>query len=337
MTALNQYQRLESPGIWRAAPEAQRRDVFVSIGDATLVIYDAANRALAHWSLPAVERINPGTRPAVYRPGPDAPEDLEIAEPEMIDAIETVRRTIERRRPREGRLRLVLLGVGLAAVVGLGAFWLPDALVRHAASVVPAAKRAELGERLLAQMRRVAGAPCETAQGRRALGQLHRRLSADRGGRIVVLSGGIAETAHLPGGLILVHRSLVEDHETPDVVAGYVLAEAVRAGRDPVERLLDTLGPLSALRLLATGDVPDDALALYTEALLSHRAPPVDDQTLLSRFRAASVAATPYAYARDISGETTLALIEADPAAGGGATPVLPDSAWVALQGICGE
>lgn len=60
----------------------------------------------------------------------------------------------------------------------------------------------------------------------------------------------------------------------------------------------------------------------------------VQDEALLAAFRTAQVAAAPYAYARDISGESTIALIEADP---GGAAPVLADSSWVSLQGICGE
>ena len=105
MTALNEYQRLESTGIWRASPDEQRRDVMVSVGDASLVIYDSAGRPLGHWSLPAVIRLNVGTRPALFAPGPDAPEELEINEDEMIDAIEKVRKTIEKRRPRQGRLR----------------------------------------------------------------------------------------------------------------------------------------------------------------------------------------------------------------------------------------
>ena len=50
MTALTEYQRLETSGIWRGAPDEQRRDVTVSLGDATVVIYDGAGRALAHWS-----------------------------------------------------------------------------------------------------------------------------------------------------------------------------------------------------------------------------------------------------------------------------------------------
>jgi len=335
MTALTEYQRLESPAVWRASPEDQRVDVIVSVGDATLVIYDKADRPLAHWSLPAVIRLNAGTRPALFSPGPDAPEELEVAEETMIDSIEKVRKIIERRRPRQGRLRFFLLGGALTAVLALGVFWLPENLTRHAAAVVPAAKRADLGNRILADIRRVAGRPCDTTRGRRALERLYARLLPDRPGRLVVLSGGIAQTAHLPGGLIVINRALVEDYETPDVVAGYILAEALRsAATDPVERLLQSAGPIIAIRLLTTGDIPEDILSEHAERLMIAPPAALDDDALLTSFRATQVASTPYAYARDISGESTLTLIEAD---SGSATPVLPDSDWVSLQGICGE
>jgi len=335
MTALTEFQRLESPAVWRASPEDQRRDVIVSVGDATLVIYDKADRPLAHWSLPAVIRQNAGTRPAVFAPGADAPEELEVADETMIDAIEKVRKTIERRRPREGRLRFFLLGGGLAAVLALGVFWLPDTLVHHAAAVVPEAKRADLGLRLLSNIRRVAGRPCNTSDGRIALDRLYTRLLPDRTGRLVVLSSGIPKTGHLAGGLILVNRTLLEDHEAPDVVAGYILAEALRAdSEDPIKTMLTATGPTTAIRLLTTGDIPEETLADYAAQLMIEPASEPDRDALLDRFRTAQVASTPYAFARDISGETTLALIEADP---GGAAPVLPDSDWVSLQGICGE
>lgn len=337
MTALNEYQKLECTGVWLAGPGEQRRDVFVSIGDATLMINDNADRALAHWSLPAVERLNPGERPALYAPGADAPEELELSDDTMIAAIEQVRQVIRRRRPQPGRLRLVLLAAGLCAVGALAVFWLPDALIRHAASVVPDAKRTDLGERLLADIHRVAGSACDTRNGSRALERLKTRLLPDAPGRLVVVEGGMTDAEHLPGGLILLSRALVEDHEDPAVAAGYILAESTRATlADPVERLLETAGPFAAFQLLTTGDVSDATLESYAENLLTRPRDPLDDETLLVRFAASDVPSTPYAYARDLTGESVLTLIEADPAPDGG-TPLLTDGEWVSLQGICGE
>ncbi|KMW60677.1 hypothetical protein AIOL_000841 [Candidatus Rhodobacter oscarellae] len=335
MTALNQYERLECPGVWRADAEDQRRDVYVSLGDATLVIYDGAERALAHWSLAALSCRNPGKTPALYAPGEDAREELELDSAEMIDAIERVRSAIEKRRPRHGRLRLLLAGAALSALAVFGLYWVPPALIDHAATVVPPAKRADIGDRLLAHIQRLAGRPCTTPSGTAALERLNLRLRDAERGDIVVLSSGSLISGHLPGGTILLSRTLVEDYDTPDVVSGFVIAESLRlAQSDPIKDLLDETGAMTAARLLTTGDVPEPILAGYAETLMTQHAAAPDDQALLAAFRRARVATSPYAYARDMSGETTLALIEADP---GSSVPVLPDGAWVSLQGICGE
>lgn len=335
MTALSDYQRLETSGIWRGAEQDQRRDVTVSLGNATLVIYDGAGRALAHWSLPALERLNPKDEPAIYSPGADTAETLEIAEPEMITAIERIRTAIARRRPHRGRLRQFFTLAFVAGMLGLAVYWVPGAMIRYASDVVPPVKRADLGTRILGHVERLSGAPCETVAGRAALTRLHSRLAPNQTGTLAVLSSGAILTGHLPGGLVLVSRRLVEDFDTPDVVAGYILAEQIRAFQtDPIEALLTEAGPLMAARLLTTGDLPEEVLSSYAERFMTTRPAPVPEQALLQAFRQARVSSQPYAYAVDISGERTLALIEADP---GGAISVLPDSAWVSLQAICGE
>ena len=80
MTALNQYQRLEAIGLWRENPQSEPRDVIVSFGDATLILTDPKSEIpVAHWSLPAVYRLNPGTHPARYSPdGADGDEELQV-------------------------------------------------------------------------------------------------------------------------------------------------------------------------------------------------------------------------------------------------------------------
>ncbi len=62
---------------------------------------------------------------------------------------------------------------------------------------------------------------------------------------------------------------------------------------------------------------------------------PLGDEPLLAAFEAASLPSTPYAYALDPSGETTLGLIEADPFRGKTAPATLTDEDWVSLQAIC--
>jgi len=341
MTALDQYDRLEAAALWRAAPEAQRRDVIVSLGDATLTITDLNDTPLAHWSLAAVERANPGELPALYHPDGDPGESLEFPpdEEEMITAIERVRQAIQRRRPRPGRLRLVS-GLSItAALTGLAVFWLPGTILSHTLTVVPAVKRAEIGAALLSRIERVAGAPCEDPAGRNALNRLGARLlDGPAARRLVVLRDGLKGAAHLPGGHILLSRAVVEDFEEPDVAAGYVLAEALRAAReDPLERLLREGGLMASFRLLTTGQLPDEVLDHHAETLMTAPAIALTDEALLSAFAEARVRAAPYAYALDVTGETTLGLIEADPFATTPPRPVLTDADWLRLQGICGS
>ncbi len=334
--ALDGYDRLEAPGIWRAHPRDQRRDVTVAVGVATLAIYDRADVPLAHWSLPAVRRLNPGRTPARYVPGDDATEDLEIDDDLMIDAIETVRRAIDRRRPQHGRLRLTAT---LAAATLLGAaavLWLPGALVRHTVSVAPPALRAQLGADLMTAMTPATGLPCGDAEARRALAALSLRLLGPGRGPLVVVRDGIATSAHLPGGTILVNRRLIEDYDTPEPLAGYVLAEAARLDRaDPLDALLRDAGPLATLGLLTGGTMADTRLDDHAKAILRRRPEPVDAAALHTRFADAGIRATPYARTIDPTGETLRTLIEDDPVPPGSARAIIDDGRWVMLQGLC--
>lgn len=337
MTALKQYARLECPGVWRPDPDVQRQNVIVSFGDASLVIADRTGMAMSHWSLAAVVRINRGEMPALYTPSAEGTETLEIDDESMIDAIEQVRGAIQKSRPRRGRLRLLVLGGLAAAMLGAAAFWLPGALMRHTLGVVPEPTRTEIGTRLFTAIGRVSGAPCRSPRGDQALARLSSRLLAPGSGGLLLVPGGIPDTISLPGGAMLLNSRLVEDHETADVVAGFILAEDVRRGvHDPLADLLKMAGPGAIFRLLTTGHLPDAALKDYAEALTTATPAPVPDKLLIARFAEAGVPSTPYAYAVDVTGESTLNLIEADPMRGGGARTVLDDGDWVALQGICG-
>ncbi|PWE32321.1 hypothetical protein DDZ14_11385 [Maritimibacter sp. 55A14] len=335
MTALSEYDRLECQGLWRAAGGAQRREVIVAFGDASLVICDQNAVALTHWSLPAVSRLNPGTRPALYAPGPEDDETLELEDTAMIQAIERVRGAIARRRPRPGRLRLTVLGLFAAAIAALAVFWLPDALVRHTAGVVPPATRAQIGRQVLDEVTALTGKPCRTRLGLAALKRLETRLGLG-GARLVVLREGVPGSAHLPGGVILLDAALVEDHEGPEVAAAHAVQEAMRYGAgDPLARLLHEAGALATLKLLTTGNLPREALAAHAGRVLTAPAKAIGTTAFLDRLAAAGVPSTPFAYALDATGETTLEMIEADPFRGKTPPRLLSDNDWIGLQGIC--
>lgn len=336
MVALKKYTRIEASGLWRADADAQRLDVIVVLGDATLTIKTGQEKPLSHWSLAAIERVNPGKSPAMYHPEGDTGELLELdeGEREMVEAIETLRRAVNKARPHPGRLRWLGFSISALMVAALAVFWLPGALREHALRVVPDVGRAQIGQDLLARLERVSGPVCGTSENHSSLARFSNRLGAPK---LAVLRGGSVATAHLPGGRILMARGLVEDHETPDVPAGYVLAEQLFLFQsDPLRDVLNHAGTLSTFRLLTTGRLDEKSLDSYAETLLVRGLPAISDTNLLSHFEAAEIPSTPYAYARDITGESVLGLIEADPMRNETARQVLSDSDWLRLQSICG-
>lgn len=335
MTALTKYERLEATGLWRSGGDAQKREVIVSIGDATLVISDLNDRALTHWSLAAVERSSDIEGRAVFFPDGDPAETLEFApdETEMITAIDTLRQAVARARPRPGRLRWLGAVLSAATVVAVAVIWLPGALVDYAMRVVPPVKEAEIGAALLVRIERVSGPRCRSNDARPALTALALRIGADR---VVIVPGGVREALALPGGTILLNRTLVEDFEEPDVAAGYALVEQARTEHQPPLRaLLEHGGVRASAALLTTGVVPAASLDAFTEAQLSRFAPALPAELVLPAFAAAELRSTPYARARDMSGELTLELIEADPMNGLTSNPIMPDREWLQLQAIC--
>lgn len=338
-TALKQFTKLETTGLWREAPELQRREVIVNFGEASLTISDPRSEsALSHWSLPAVERMNPGEMPAIFAPGRDALETLEIDDKLMIDALEKVRAVVSSGRPKPGRLRGTLLMAGTALVLILGIAFVPGAMVDHTAAMVPQATRLAIGRMALADLSKVAGAPCTDPSGQAALGRLSNRLFGPGAPQLVVLRDGQAQTLHLPGNIITLHRDLIEQAQGPEIAAGFVLAEAERAAQhDPLVPLLNHAGLRGTFGLLTTGQLDPAKVEGYGGTLLTEAPTAVAPEPLLKRFAAAGLTSTPYAKAVDPTGTATRELIEKDPGARGEQKPLLSDGDWIGLQSICAE
>lgn len=323
MTALKRYDRLEAPGLWRPAPGAQRRDVVVSVRRSSLVIADFRNNTvLSHWSLPAVVRLNPGRMPALFGPGGDETETLELDEAVMIDALEEIAHALSAGRARGGRLRVAILGLFAAALFAAGALWLPGALIGHTASVVPPAKRAQIGQMVLADMTRDGMRICRGRLGSRALASLRRRVLDDARLRVAIFDADSADAraaALLPGGVILLRRDIVEQADGPGPAAEHILAAAAAArNHDPLVPLLESAGLRAAIRLLTTGTLPEAAVAGYGAALVTGPAPGPSLQE-----------------GRAEAGLPAGATPPSDEVPGEGA--LLDDGAWVSLQSICVE
>ena len=337
-TALKQFAKLEATGLWREAPELQRREVIVAFGESSLTISDPRSElALSHWSLPAVDRLNPGELPALYAPGQDALETLELDDALMVEALEKVRNALAADRPNPGRLRGSLL-FGASAVIALvmGAL-LPGALVNHTASMLPPASRLAIGRVALGDLTQVTGL-CSDPSGQAALDRLSSRLFGPTAPKIVILREGQARAVHLPGGFIGLHRALIETSSGPEVAAGFALVEDARAkATDPMLALLTHAGFFATLHLLTSGQLEPEAVQGYGRSLGLQTPVPVAAETLLARFGQAQLPTTPYARVVDPSGESVLPLIEADPMARREVLPLMPDADWLSLQAICAD
>jgi hypothetical protein len=338
MTALRKYQRLECGGLWRETPQDQRREVLVRFGEATLILSDPkSGSAVSHWSLPAVVRITKGEGPQLFAPGADADESLELDDPDMIAALGEVRHAVLAATARPGRLRNVLLAGAAGLVVLAAAVWLPGALVRHTASVVPPAQRADIGQRVLDDLARVTGANCNNQLGLQALAALSERVFGPVDTPILyVMPEAVDQPLHLPGDVILLPRKLVEKADGPEAAAGAALVERLRSKtRDPIIPLLEYAGLRATFQFLTTAELPDTALGGYGEAMLRAAPLRLPDTSLIAAFEAAQVPATPYALAIDPDGAVTGGLVSGDPYKGLAPSPLISDEAWIALQGIC--
>ena len=308
----------------------------MSLGDATLTITDMREQVLSHWSLAAVDRRNPGNLPAIFCPDGDPGETLELDanEGQMIDALERIRSTVRRNRPRQGRLRLLIAGGTVAIFLVLLVFWAPGALRRYALEVVPPVTRVEIGEALLKQVARLSGPVCASARARnvaaprsgQALAQLARRTGTPQ---LAVLTELPRPSLHLPGGLVAIDSRLVAPSQDPAVAAGYVLQERVLAAEtDPLGLFLRQAGPFAALKLVTRGTVPAKALSRHAESLL--KAPPAtpDPDAFALAFSDADVPTAPFIAAAFGDKVSPLPVTETG-------TPVIADQDWVQMQTLC--
>ncbi|UWQ16497.1 hypothetical protein [Jannaschia sp. M317] len=327
MTAIEGLDRLETTGLWRPDAGAQRQEVYVSIGEAELVVQDRSGSALSHWSLPALVRLNGTEVPARYAPSRREDEELEIEEPEMIAALDRVVAAVGRGRQRPGRLRRVLTGLGLGLAVGFAITWLPGALRDQAAGLLPPSKRVEIGRLMLDELTLLTGPPCETITGREALEQLQARILPTTPARLEVLRDLPHPALALPGGLLVLSDGILVTQDDPNLAAGHVLAAAITARvSPPLVDFLRDVGPLSLIRMLTAGTIAPADITQHIEGLLLDAPPLANGSVLRSGFNAAALDWGPYQVATGQS-------LGAD--APGEMIPALDDPSWQRLREVC--
>lgn len=339
MTALEKYARLEGLGVWREAPDEQRRDVVVSLGDASLMIAEArSGKMLSHWSLPAVQRLNRGNKPAIFAPCPDASgETLEIDDALVIEALDTIHAALSPPQPLR-RVRMAL-AAGAAVLTLAGLYWLPQILVDRTATAVPQAMRAQIGRDALDGLFLSAAGEriCADPEGRQAMSTLRNRVLGNDW-RISVVAGvpGL-ETAHLPGRLMVLGKGLVERLDSAEALAGWMLAEALAAeAHDPLLDALHYAGIRATFTLMTTGAMLDGALSGYAAQVFRIASAIPDAAVITARLGELGQTTTAYALSLPPRAATLAqALTRSATTDAPLEEPLLSDGEWLTLQEIC--
>ncbi len=270
MTALDRYIRLEATGQWRERQDAPGREVLVSFGNATLIISDFDEAPLTHWALAAVTHVAEGP-PALYAPGGDGTETLEISDPQMIEAIAEVARAARAAAPipphRRGWLaRRWPVIVALALVFVLAATQGPDLLRQRALALISPTQAELISTRLLDRL----PARCNTLQGDAAIARFTAPLGLDRPAQ--ALAWEFPPATRLPDGTILVAGLYLAGE--PEAARAY--GSIVAAASAPSPALNGWIADLplgDLLRFLMTGTLRDTDYQSMITALAHPTAP----------------------------------------------------------------
>jgi hypothetical protein len=331
MTAIKEFERLEALGLWRETAHAQRKEVVISFGDTTLVLSDINNRPLTHWSMAAIEHSGAGENGTIFTVDETGEETLEIEDPLMIAAIGKIRASIDARRPHPGRLRLFLGAFILLAFLGFSIFWLPNALTRYAAGIIPDSKAVDIGDSLLKSIRKTTGSACSTPSGERALRRLEDRAIGAPSNRIRIISMGSRPSLHLPGGNILLNHNLATQTDDASLLAGYAIMERAAIDENaPLLAFFKSLGIRKTLAFLGTGNINDADIETFADTRLFGPTVSPTAETMLALFDVAKIPRAPFAaHAKRPD------LMETPDFEPEQYEPILGDNDWISLQEIC--
>lgn len=134
----------------------------------------------------------------------------------------------------------------------------------------------------------------------------------------------------------MIDKTVFEDHDTPEVAVGYLYNSLdEHKNNDPFLILIKEAKIGTLLRLLTTGKIKKETLRKHAEKILTASESQINQESLLKRFQDSRVATSPFAYALDVTGESTMILIEGDPYRKISAPLLIRDSDWISLQTIC--
>lgn len=321
MTALDKYAKLEAIARYRDGPTDRMREVVLSFGERTLMIVGLDDQPISHWPLVNVHRMSaPGDTMVLLAPFEGSTERIELGDPDMIEAIDTIvprKDTPRRHRRRPLRVWRMILGIG---VLGTAAalVWAWPMLMERVVDLVPRDRAIVIGDvvraEILSEMgleEDAAGATCADPEGRAALDQLL-SLASTVGSvegafpdgtlreQVSVLDHPATLVLGLPGGDILLTRGMIDIAGTPEALTAILAHEIahVRA-RNPMRKILRH-ATLSEKAAHVLGDLINEPVPKSAATALTSKAYLADedahaDAAVTKMLNNAALPTTPYA------------------------------------------
>lgn len=330
-----EYDRLECLGLWRSDEGAQRKEVVVSFGKASLVLSDTNGEILNHWAMTAVYCERPKIMPVIYSPGAGVPETLEIDDPIMIAAIKEMQKTLNAAQRPKRRLRgpiFAALVLGLATI----ALWYgPDAMRDYATRSLPDLQTQQIGLDIHMQLAKLTGPACTSPEARPALRALETRFDLQS---IQIVPGHLPRAIILPAGYATLSQSMLNQAESQDILSGYILEALTIELREPaLDHLTEMTGMGIAWALLTKGQIAPHQAREMAVAALAQRDVSPNVETLLIAFEAQEISSAAFGklHRHTASHPYATQLIADDPYPNGTPSDILADGAWLGLKDIC--
>jgi predicted Zn-dependent protease len=302
---------------------------------------------------------------------PRDPARLTLREPAMTARIREICPDLKRRNMHSGTWRKLLMRSTLAvAAVVLMLFVIVPRMADTLATLIPIDREVAFGKSVIAQMERALGAAdlgdlrCRGEAGQAALDRMVARLTETQEMQydleVRVFDHEMVNAFAAPGGQVVVMRGLLEETEGPDAVAAVLAHEIGHVeARDATRIALRAAGSAGLLSMVL-GDFTGGTIAVVLgermmQASYTREAEAAADGFALKMLNAAKVDSTGMASFFDYIGELQGEMMQVPeylsthPASEGRAerardnaqgqaqtTPVLSETDWQALKGICG-
>lgn len=325
MTALEQYIRLETEALWHEKAGSEPRQVIVSFGNASLVITNISDAALAHWTLAATRIVGREGDTVIYAPDANRSETLRISDTSFVDAIEAVSAsTTAVVEPKRWKLKTAVSLVAVALVAVL--LFVPQKISGWAAGHVSPEQLVLVTDEILD---RASIKYCNEPRAVEALNELQAMMLRPQDAPIYMTDIQAEGIVRLPDGRALIDISVLKRAGSADGFAGWlVLAVNMPDTQDGLDELIRNSDTGWALRFAFSGEVSDQEYQQMAEYSLHNATLPNPDAVAaaLDRLENAGIDTSSFRKSINLPLEPEI----------GPFRPVLGDQDWLALQTICG-